>query len=470
MTPRLDRLLARAWRTKNVGWECELPPADPADPPVIQAAKRQVASWALQPIAISADERLVARPQIGLRWHPAMPEARLRTAVRTWRSGAGGPDLCNDAQLIPALTRLGVALEDARDFSLSGCQEVIVSGKAQMGSVEGFLNLPKVLRMALGLEPESAALSQAPIRSFEECWTRFEEAMAWQAAHAHAAAWARDQAAAHDPALVASLAVHDCIEQVRGYTRGGARYNFCNWNVIGLANVVDSLMALKLLVFDDGASTLPELCAALTSGWTGFETLRQQMRRAPAFGNDADEVDALAVRIVTRLDTIFKGYTPYRGGCYILGTTAGGENMHIEFGDVTGATPDGRRDGETLVDSIGAAQGRDTHGVTALLNSVAKLPHALLPTATTLNVKLDPHLLATEDGVALVAHLIRAHFLAGGQHFQVTLVDRETLLEARAHPEHHQHLQVRVAGYSAQFISLWDELQEEILARTGHVV
>lgn len=121
-----------------------------------------------------------------------------------------------------------------------------------------------------------------------------------------------------------------------------------------------------------------------------------------------------------------------------------------------------------MADSIGAAQGRDTHGLTALLNSVAKLPHHLLPTATTLNVRLAPGLIDGEDGVTKIAALIRAHFLAGGQHCQVNLVDRETLLEARAHPEHHQNLVVRVAGYSAQFVSLWEDLQDEIIARTEH--
>ncbi len=412
----------------------------------------------------------IHRPQVGLRWHPAMPDERLRAAVRLWRLGIGGPDLCNDAQIVPALVRVGVSLADARDFSLSGCQEVIVSGKAQMGSVEGFLNLPKVLRLALDLEPESAVLPPAQLTSFADMLARFEQAMEWLVALAHEGALARDISAANDPMLPASLAVHDCIEKARGYTQGGARYNFCNWNAIGLANVTDALMAIKQQVFDEEQVTLPELRAALASSWDGFTDLRQRMRRAPAFGNDQDEVDELASRIVTRLDALFQQYTPFRGGSYILGTTAGGENMHIEFGRVTGATADGRRDGDTLVDSIGAVQGRDIQGVTALLNSVAKLPHFLLPTATTLNVKLEPKILATEEGVAMVAQLIRAHFLSGGQHFQVNLVDRETLLDARAHPELHQNLLVRVAGYSAQFVSLWDDLQEEIISRTGHVV
>jgi formate C-acetyltransferase len=406
------------------------------------------------------------RPQVGLRWHREMPIERLRNAVRTWRSRAGGPDLCNDEQLVPALTNLGIVPEDARDYSLSGCQEVIISGKAQMGSVEGFMNLPKTLRVALGLEPDF--LPPRPLASFDDLWAAWEEALTLVIDRAHAASLVRDRETARDPWLNTSLVVSDCIEQARGYTQGGARYNFCNWNIIGAANAVDGLLAVKTLVFDTSAATLEELRAALAADWEGFASLRQRVARVPRFGNDDATVDALAARMVERIDALFKRHTPYRGGVYILGTTAGGENMHVEFGRMTGATPDGRRAGETFADSIGAAHGRDTHGVTALLNSVARLPHRLLPTATTLNVKLDPRTLETEEGIANVAELIRAHFLTGGQHIQVNLVDRATLLDARAHPERYRDLTVRVAGYSAQFVALWDDLQEEIIARTGH--
>ena len=142
--------------------------------------------------------------------------------------------------------------------------------------------------------------------------------------------------------------------------------------------------------------------------------------------------------------------------------------MHIEFGRVTGATPDGRKSGEPLADSMGAAQGRDRHGVTALLNSVAKLPHRLLPTASTLNVRLDPKLVSTPGGVSRIAALIRAHFRAGGQQIQFNLVSRQMLLDAQQHPDQHAGLMVRVAGYSAPFVCLWSDLQEEIISRTEH--
>lgn len=414
------------------------------------------------------------RPQVGLRCNANTPRRLLRQAVDALARNNASPDFCHDEVIINALHQAGVSLQDARDFSLSGCHEVIVTGKAQMGSVEGFINLPKVLRMALGLEPAlMPAVDLASLTDFAALWARLEEAMELTAQAAHLSAVGRDEKAAQDPGghLQASLVVADCIENCRGYTQGGARYNFCNYDLIGTANLADSLAAIRQLVYGERFVSLAELAAALDADWEGYEFLRQRiLNDLPHFGNQDASVDSLAGRGLTRFDAIMKRRTPYRGGCYILGTLAGGENMHIEFGRTTGATPDGRRAGAPLADSAGAAQGRDRHGVTALLNSVAGLPHHLLPTATTLNVKLDPVLLRSDEGREAIVALIATHFAAGGQQLQFTLVNREMLLEAKAHPERYRDLMVRVAGYSAPFCSLWDDLQDEIIARTEHAL
>jgi len=418
------------------------------------------------------EELAILRPQVGLRWHRNTPRPLLKQAVKALRSGTAIPDFCSDEQIVYALNRIGVSLEDARDFSLSGCHEVIVTGKAQMGSVEGFVNMPKILRMTLGLEPalqNNVCLSS--IDSYETFWDRLTESMDLVAKMAHEASIYRDQGASESPGgnLQASLVTLDCIENAKGYTQGGARYNFCNWDIIGIANLVDSLTAIRILVFEDKRYSLEELAELLSSNWENHEILRQEIiRKYPHFGNDVKEVDELAARVIETFSNILKRHKPFRGGEYILGTTAGGENMHIEFGRVTGATPDGRKEGETLADSLGAAQGRDRQGVTALLNSVAKLPHQILPTATTLNVKLDPKLLDKPSDIEKIARLIDGHFRTGGQQIQFNMVDRELLLKAKRNPEMHSNLMVRVAGYSAPFTSLWEDLQDEIIARTGH--
>ena len=424
-------------------------------------------------LEVTEDVR-VQRPQVGLRCHSGTSPDLVRRAVKVLRSRTANPDFCNDDQIVPALTRIGVGVEDARDFSLSGCHEVIVTGKAQMGSVEGFINLPKILRMALGLEPAlQTGVDPAGIGSPEALWDALCDSMARVAEAAHVCAVGRDRAAAQLPGgnLQASLVVQDCISNCRGYTQGGARYNFCNWDVIGVANLADSLVAIRRVVFEEQAVSLAELGELLARDWAGAEPLRlRALSGSGHFGNDEAGVDEVASRIVGTFSAIMKRHTPFRGGEYILGTTAGGENMHIEFGRVTGATPDGRRSGDPLADSLGAAQGRDRRGVTALLNSVAALPHQLLPTATTLNVRLSPSVLETETGIANVAALIQSHFRAGGQQMQFNLVSREMLLQARRQPEQHGDLMVRVAGYCAPFTSLWEDLQDEIMARAEHEV
>jgi pyruvate-formate lyase len=420
---------------------------------------------------VTEDLRL-NRPQIGLRWNPDTPPELLHRALRVLRTHSGNPDFCNDMQIVPALEKIGVATEDARDFSLSGCHEVIVTGKAQMGSVEGFINLPKILRMTLGLEPTlDPGADLDAIESYTALWNAMEDSMEIVADHAHTNSIARDKEAAEIPGgnLCASLVVNDCIENTLGYTQGGARYNHCNWDIIGLANLADSLTTIRRLVFDEKELTLPQLVSILESDWEGHEVMRSlAVNRHSHFGNDEEGIDDTASRIIEVFSGIMKRRTPFRGGEYILGTTAGGENMHVEFGRMTGATPDGRLAGTTLADSVGAAHGRDRNGVTAMLNSVARLPHSLLPTATTLNVKLDPKLLENATGISKIAALLEAHFLAGGQQMQFNMVTREMLEEARRNPEEHAGLTVRVAGYSAPFTSLWEDLQDEVMARTGH--
>ncbi|MBC8230570.1 hypothetical protein H8E77_13565 [bacterium] len=418
------------------------------------------------------EELKLLRPQVGLRWNYNTPPELLVKAVQALRSQTGHPDFCNDEQIVPALVNTGIKYEDARDFSLSGCNEVIITGKSQMGSVEGFINMPKILRFALGLEPAlSNGVNLAAIDSYDKLWESVMDTMDFVASVAHEYSVDRDRRMADTPGgnLAASLVTQDCIENTCGYTQGGARYNNCNWDAIGVANFADSLVVIRKLVFEEKTLSLNAFADILRSDWEGHETLRRRiLNQFPHFGNDDDEVDEIAARIIEVFAEILKRRTPFRGGQYTLGTLAGGENMQIEFGRKTDATSDGRKAGEPFADSLCASQGRDHHGVTAMLNSVAKLPHSLLPTSTTVNVKLEPKLLESDIGMEKIAALINGHFTSGGQQLQFNFYNREMLLEAKQCPEKHANLMVRVAGYSAPFVSLWDDLQDEIISRTEH--
>jgi len=424
-------------------------------------------------LCLDATEQLkLFRPQVSLRWHRGTPPELLKRAVCSLRSRTGHPGFCNDERIVRALANIGIEIEDARNYTLSGCHEVIITGKAQMGAVEGFINLPKILEIVLGLEPclrDGVDLDK--IDSFEKLWEALVDAMAFVVSNVQDLSELLDRLRAEWPGghLMASLVTQDCIEKAYGYTQGGAHYNFCNWDAIGLANLADSLIAIKKLVFEERELTLQRFVAILRGNWDGAEPLRRRvLNQLPHFGNDEDEVDALAAEIIRSFVRLLKSRRPFRGGEYNLGTLAGGENMHIVFGRQTGATPDGRRAGEPLADSLAAAQGRDRRGITAMLNSVAKMPHDLLPTSTTVNVKLDPKLLDDEDGIEKIAALIQSHFVSGGQQVQFNFVNRHMLEEAKRCPELHAGLMVRVAGYSAAFVTLWPDLQDEIISRTEH--
>jgi pyruvate-formate lyase len=396
----------------------------------------------------------------------------LKRAVSVLRSGTGYPSFSNDEEIVPALTGINIAPEDARDYSLSGCNEVIISGQAHMGSVEGFINMPKVLAMTLGLEPAlCAGKDLSALTTYKALWEAVLETMAFIVSRIHDTSEFLDKHRADNAGgrIGASLLTRGCIERARGYTQGGARYNFCNWDAIGLANLADSLVAVKKLVFETQTLALAELVEILRTNWEGRETLRLQvLNRLPHFGNDCDEVDEVAADLIQILAQMLKKRIPFRGGEYTLGTLAGLENMHVVFGQQTGATPDGRQAGKPLADSLGASQGRDQHGATAMLNSVAKMPARMLPTSVSVNLKLDPKLLSHESGIEKIAALIQGHFLSGGMQLQLNLVNREMLFAARKCPEQHANLMVRVAGYSGRFVALDREVQDEVISRTEH--
>jgi pyruvate formate-lyase/glycerol dehydratase family glycyl radical enzyme len=426
-------------------------------------------------LCLDVTERMAMQtPQVGVRWYAKMPREFLTRAVEVLRAGRGVPDFCNDEQIIPGLMRIGVTQADARNFTLSGCHEVMVTGKSQMGAVEGMCNMPKVLRVVLGLEPAvHAGADPGAIESYDALWDATVDAMRdlIDAIHEYSTELDTRRAGAQGMWLASSLVTEGCIASGMSMGSGGAVYNFCNWDAIGISNLADGLATIRRVVFEERRVSLAEFVDAVAANWDGHELLRQSILASDEhFGNDCDATDAIAAEIIRTLDELIKARTPYRGGEYILGTLAGFENAHIDFGLRTGPTPDGRRGGDPLAASLAPAPGRDRCGVTAMLNSVAKMPHNLLPTSTTTNVNLDGSILETDSGVAKVGALIEGHFRSGGQHCQLTFATREQLLAAQASPEDHAGLMVRVAGYSAPFVSLDADAQNEIIERTTYTL
>jgi formate C-acetyltransferase len=270
------------------------------------------------------------------------------------------------------------------------------------------------------------------------------------------------------PAPFLSLLIDDCVARGRDYHDGGARYNTSYIQGVGLGTMTDALTAIRYHVFDHKSVSMEGLLRALGEDFEGQERLRQLLlNRTPRYGNDDDYADDVMLRVFETYFGAVDGRPNTKGGRYainLLPTT-----VHVYFGSVIGATPDGRRAGQPLSEGVSPVQGADRKGPTAVLRSVAKMDHVRTG-GTLLNQKFTPAILADEAGLEGLVKLVRTYFRLDGHHIQFNVVDAATLRDAQAHPEAHRDLIVRVAGYSDYFCDLGSALQEEIIARTEHTM
>jgi len=280
-----------------------------------------------------------------------------------------------------------------------------------------------------------------------------------------------DQALAElKPQPFLSSTTDACLDRGLDVTQGGAIYDFTGPQLIGLATVADSLAVIKKIIFEEQTLPLEDLVLMLQKDYKGTVHDRKArewqqifINKVPKFGNDDDYVDQIAVEVAKQYCDEITQYTNYRGGHYNPGiySTA----FHLAFGAFTGATADGRRMGQPLSNGLGSTHGMDIHGPTALLNSVKKLPHALMTNGNSLILAFQPNSIVIENFVPLIRSFFEA---AGGYHVQFNAIGKELLLDAQNHPENYRNLVVRIAGYSVYFTELSKGAQNEIIARTEH--
>jgi formate C-acetyltransferase len=262
------------------------------------------------------------------------------------------------------------------------------------------------------------------------------------------------------------LLIDDCIDNGREFNAGGARYNWSVINVAGLANTIDSLAAVREVVFEKKEKTGAELLKILLNNYEGDEAFRRRLSQCPRFGNDDERADDIAKDISDFVFREFLRYAPWRGGkflasCLMFVTYAGA-------GEPVKATPDGRFAGEPLADSAGPYQGRDKNGPTAMLKSVATIPHHLAPGTLVVNARFTKDFFTTDNGRAKMQDLVRTYFDMGGMQLQINVVDQELLKDAIAHPEKYEDLIIRIGGYSEYFNRLSPVLKQTVLERTEH--
>lgn len=402
------------------------------------------------------------RPNLALRLGRDAPDEVWDAAIETIAAGCGLPALYNEEAYLETLAATGLVpdADDLADYAFGGCTETMIHGKSNVGSLDGGINLLALLSATLARE-----LGRAP--SFEALLGAYEGDV--EAAVAEmTAAISRQQRlkAEHHPQLLRTLLVDDCVDRGIEYNRGGARYNWSVVNVGGLSNAVDSLAAVRQVVFGTREVEGAALAAALSAGFEGHEVLRRRLERCPRFGNDLAEADDLAARLSRFVFSAFAEHRPWRGGRFLPGCL-----MFVTYADAgegVPATPDGRPAGAPIADSAGPVAGRDRGGPTAMMRSVSRLDWRGAPGTLVVNLRLSPGMLAGPEARAKVRALIRAYFDLGNMQLQINVVDRRTLEAALADPDAYRDLVVRVGGYSEYFHRLSPALRRSLIERTEH--
>jgi pyruvate formate-lyase/glycerol dehydratase family glycyl radical enzyme len=415
-----------------------------------------------------ADVRTV-QPNFGVRVSPDCPEELMRRAVEYDRDGVL-MHFFNDEVIIRSLEAGGHSIEDARDYGVVGCLEPNAQGKTFGSTFAVQFNGIKCVELALsngidnifGYPSGIESGDPAGFKHFQDLWNAYDRQMGHFIGQMVRGMDVLDRLIAEIvPSPFASAMVDGCLEKGLDLTGGGAFYNSTGVQLMGFANVVDSLYAVKKTVFEEKRFTIADLAQWLSQDWQDAEDKRAYfLNRIPKYGNNNDEVDTLAAQVMDHFCDVLSKYRNFRGGAFWPGIFSVG--FHITMGAFTGATPDGRFSGDVLGNGITPTTGNAVSGPTAIMNSVVKLPVKRVFNGANLNMRFQGNRISTENLTAL----IRTYFSRGGTQVQFNMIDSATLRDAQKHPEKHRDLFVRVSGYSAEFIGLSEIAQDEIISRT----
>ena len=460
---------------------------------------------------------LLPQPSFSVRVWNGTPHEFMIKAAELTRTGVGLPAYYNDEVIIPSLVNRGLTLQDARDYNIIGCVEPQKSGKTEGWHDAAFFNMCRPLELVFsnGMDKgEQISIKTGEVedfKTFDEFYDAYKKQQTYMLGLLVNADNSIDVAHAERcPLPFLSCMIEDCLGRGKTVQEGGAIYNFTGPQGFGIANMADSLYAVKKLVFDEKKFTLKELKEALennfgedgadnsrdltvavakelakngvtvnedviksiytnvkASGTTGnpkYKRIREMILEVPKFGNDIPEVDAFARDVAYTYTKPLETFKNPRGGQYQAGLYPVSAN--VPLGGQTGATPDGRLAYTPVADGVSPSAGKDVNGPTASCNSVSKLDHFIASNGTLFNMKFHPSALKGTTGLETFVNLIRGYFDQKGSHMQFNVVSRETLLDAQKHPENYKSLVVRVAGYSALFTTLSRSLQDDIINRT----
>ncbi|WP_432667139.1 pyruvate formate lyase family protein [Wukongibacter baidiensis] len=413
-------------------------------------------------------------PPVSFRYHDNVDEETFRLAIKVALTGGSHPAFFNDNNSIPALKKLGFTEEQARDWCLLGCTEPIVPGVSDYQSMLGFFNLIKVFEITLygGKDPvtgKQIGPKTGNTREFTSI-SQLKEAYLTQLSYfikrfvgkfnrlvsIHAYTM---------PTLISSAFTQGCIEKGKLLQDKGADYRWDAMAITGLANIADSFAAIEECVFNKNHITMTELMELLETDFKDKENLRQMLiHRAPKYGNDIEQVDKYAKFVAESADAEIKKYKDGRDGTFI--SVCATQSYNVQLGKNITATPDGRHAYTPLADNASPMIGCDTCGPTAVVKSVDSIDQGAMQAGMLLNQRFDPQIVKGEKGIDILETVLKAHFSMKGSHMQVNVVDNETFRDAQKHPEKYRNMLVRVAGYSAFFVDLEENIQENIIERT----
>ncbi len=418
------------------------------------------------------------QPNLSVRLNRNTSRELLQDAIQVVAKGSGMPQFFNDEAIIHTMVQdLGIEEKDARDYAIVGCVELTTHGNNLGWSDAAMFNLNKALELAMNhgkclLTGEQIGPDFGGIEEFET-FEELEEAFRKTIDHFIDEMMKAEVVVekAHQdclPTAFLSAVIDDCLDKGLDVTAGGAKYNLSGIQMIQVANLADSLAAIKELVYDEKRISREELKQALAENFEGHEiTQTMLLKRAPKYGNDIQWVDDLGAKWAGYFRERMKDYTNYRGGPYHTGMYT--VSAHVPMGENVGASADGRKAKEPLADGgMSPVYGRDMTGPTAVLKSVSRMDDSFTTNGGLLNMKFLPEFFRTQTGRDKFEHFLRAFVDLEIPHIQFNVVNREDLIDAQIHPERHQSLTVRVAGYTAYFTELAGKLQDEIIERTSY--
>ncbi|HUS90322.1 MAG TPA: pyruvate formate lyase family protein [Phycisphaerae bacterium] len=414
----------------------------------------------------------MTNPLLTVRVHRDTPAELLTAVCETLKDGGGMPAIFNDEAIAPALERIGIPTADAYDYTNDGCWEVILPGRTDFRFQR--LSMMLCLEWALNrgrsrVDGQQAGLDTGDPRglaSFEDLWSAFARQVDEMVGRTvRRVAETLDDRSVFAPVPLLSALIDGAVESRRDMTAGGAKFRTFALLAEGAAHAIDSLTAIRTVVFDEGAATMDQLCDALDADFAGHELLRKRLEAAPKYGNDDERADAVGRRMIELFTETVARHAEAHRERLTFPCGVGTFSWYVGIGEGLGASADGRRAGEPVSSNFSPALGRDVEGLPAAVLSYAKMHHSHLPAGAPLDLRVARRLVEGAGGTARLAAMVRGFVDTGGAMMTLTVADTEELRAAQCEPERYKSLRVRMGGWSAYFTMLSREQQDHHIRR-----